>query len=272
MRARVLKTTAVCAFIAAVCILVVRRTGRKPSLPKDSPSSVGYVSDPGHSVSLSRIWQALPADFPRPTEHVTFTRGHPNPIIERVRVDKLEVCVGEENVAHPDIHTVDDTDADLRISLTGAGFLGMGATGRKLPFRFLMPMDPSTLPVVIVEGPNGTHAEQRLPYVKVKDCTAAAPLLIDVKQVPDHGPDVFAFQATGAPQGPALLWDFGDGARVTTSEPRVEHDYHGRQQRGRFSDFLVTVQSRDSAGDSHSGSRTIELFNRAYWASRSRRD
>ena len=191
-----------------------------------------------------------------------------------MRVDKLEVCAGEENFAHPDIHTVDDTDADLRISLVGAGFVGMNATGRKLPFRFLMPMDPSALPFVIVEGPNGTHAEQRLPYVKVKDCTAAPPLLLDVKQVPDHGPDVFAVQVTGAPQESALLWDFGDGARVTTSEPRVEHDFHGRQQRGRFSDFLITVQARDSAGHPYSGSRTIELVNRTYWANRSqhRRD
>jgi hypothetical protein len=273
MRARVLRATAVCACIAAVWILVIRRTATKPSHRKD-PSSpvVGFGGDRGQPVSLSRIWQARAADFPGLAEHVTFTRGHPNPIIERVRVDKLEVCAGEENFAHPDIHTVDDTDADLRISLAGAGFLGVGATGRKLPFRLLMPMDPSTLPVVIVEGPNGTHAEQRLPYVKVKDCTAAAPLLIDVKQVPDHGPDVFAVQVTGAPQGSALLWDLGDGARVTTSEPRVEHDFHGRQQRGRFSDFLVTVQSRDPAGDTHSGSRTIELFNRAYWAGRSHRD
>lgn len=188
-----------------------------------------------------------------------------------MRVDKAEVCVGEENFAHPDVHTVDDSDADLRISLAGAGYLGRGGTGGKLPFRLLRPMDPGATPLVVVEGPNGTHAEQYLPYVKVKDCVAAPPLRIETQQIPERGPDVFSLQVSGAPAGAALVWDFGDGTSTRTTEPRVEHDFHGRRQRSRFSEFLVTVQTGDSADSRRSGATTIELFNREYWASRSQR-
>ena len=268
MRARALAAVAICAGLAVVWVLFAKsRTGRG-SRPTESPPSIDQSASARDGVVQAPLPSAAPVRFRPPVENVTFTRGHPNPIIERVRVDKLEVCVGEENVAHPDVHTVDGTEPDLRISLGGSGFLGRGSTGGKLPFRLLTPTGPTAMPVVIVEGPNGTHAEQRLPYIKVKDCVAPPPLRLEAQQVPERGPDVFAFKVTGAPAGAVLLWDFGDGTRASTTEPRVEHDFHGRRQRTRFSEFLVTAAGTDAAGHPTSGSTTIELFNRAYWAAR----
>jgi hypothetical protein len=272
MRARAFEAIAIAVCVAVVAVLFVKWTHRRPSHGGDSAApSLDRAAAPGEPAASRELSSAAPRPFRPPVEHVTFIHGHPNPIIERVRVDKLEVCLGEENFAHPDVHTVDGTDADLRISLAGTGFLGRGSTGGKLPFRFLKPMDPTAMPVVIVEGPNGTHAEQRLPYIKVKDCTAAPPLRLEGQQVPNRGPDVFAFQVTGAPAGSVVQWDFGDGSRASTTEPRVEHDFHDRRQRTRFSEFLVTAHATDPAGQTTSGSTTIELFNRAYWASRSQR-
>ncbi len=267
MRGRLLELVGLCACVLIACWLVARWTGGKPSRQTASlpaASEAQHAPDPASWIGGS---QSRPARLVPPPERVTFTRGHPNPVIEGVRVDKLEVCAGEENFAHPDVHTVDDTDADLRISLAGAGFLGRGSTGGKMPFRLLGPMDPAAMPVVIVEGANGTHAERRLPFIKVKACSAPPPLHVEALQVPERGLDVFAFQATGGAGGSAWLWDFGDGVQTRTTEPRVVHDFHGRRQRSRFSEFLVTVETTDS-GARRTGSMTVELFNRAYWASR----
>ena len=260
MRARNLALTAVCVCLATLWLVLARRRppGGAESSHRETPE--WPVAGRGAFVSALSAWQARAAESPGPAEHVTFMRGHPNPIIERVRVDRLEVCVGEENFAHPDVHTVDGTDGELRIHLAGAGVVGSGGTGGKLPFRLMAATTPSSMPVVIVEGANGTYAVQRLPYVKVKDCKAAPPLRLEAQRVPDHGPDVFVFRATGAAPNSALVWDFGDGARVTTSEPRAEHDFGARHQRGRYSDFLVTAASRDPSG--HPASRATTFRSR----------
>ena len=68
-----------------------------PLSPKEVPTPV-----PGHHHAPDR----------RPAP--TYSFGRPNPVIERVLVEKSEVCRGEENFVRVDVSTVDDSDADLK--------------------------------------------------------------------------------------------------------------------------------------------------------------
>jgi hypothetical protein len=197
---------------------------------------------------------------------VTYSFGRPNPIIERVRVDKTEVCAGEENMALVDVTTVDGTEADIKITLTGAGFVGVGATGDHLPFRLFKELPEEAMPTVVVMGAGGTRAEARVPFVKVKDCQPEPFVEITIRRAGDRGPDVFDFEVVAHPAEPlaSVTWTFGDGQTMTTTEPRLSHDFGQRRQNSRFSEFLVTATARTERAGSLTGSKTLELVNRDY--------
>jgi hypothetical protein len=164
-----------------------------------------------------------------------------------------------------DTSTVDGTDADLKIALSGSGFLGNTTTGRKMPFRLLGPVSDDNLPVVVVFGAGGTHAEQKIPFVRVKDCDADPFITVGAQSIPESGPDIFRLEATSGTETLSdAKWEFGDGQRVSTPEPQVTHDYGTRPQTGRFSEFLITVTAKDSQGRTLGGSFTMELLNRRY--------
>ncbi len=197
----------------------------------------------------------------------SYSFGRPNPVIERVFVDKTEVCRGESNVVHVDASTVDRTDAELKIALGGTGFFGNTSTGRSMPFRLFTPISADNPPMVLVFGARGTHAEQRIPFVKVKDCDAPPFIVIDLERIPESDGDVFKLVAKsgGGPLTNAT-WEFGDGRSASTQGPEVTHDYSTRPQTSRFSEFMITVSATDSEGAKLAGSRTVEFVNRKYLA------
>lgn len=239
---------------------------------RSSSRSVGLVAPvvaPDHlpvdrAAALLEVERA-PLRRRDPTPAVTYSFGRPNPIIERVIVDKTEVCRGESNTIRVDIKTVDSTDGELKIGLSGAGFLGIESTGSRLPFRLLGPTSDDKLPIVVVFGGHGTHAEQRIPFVRVKDCNALPFITIEVHRQDDRGRDVFKLAATT--KGGALsdvAWDFGDGQKSVSATPEVVHDYSGRLRNHKFSEFLVNADAKDGEGRVLHGNRTIELFNPEY--------
>jgi hypothetical protein len=251
--------------VVGLILLLRNEDGPRSSIPTAEPAERNMSFEGG--ASNTRPPRLRPFESART---VTSSYGHPNPIIERVIVDKLDVCRGEENFVHVDASTVDNTDPDLKITLIGTGFIGSGATGRRLPFRLLSAMKPDDMPSVSISGWGGTHVEQRIPFVKVRDCDAAPALAIVPHKLADKGEDVFDLEI-GAEAGNVLsnvTWDFGDGQKATSPDLHVVHSYGGHPQLTRFSEFLITVTATDQSGRRLSGSRTLELFNREYWKRR----
>jgi hypothetical protein len=239
----------------------------------DRGSSVAVAVQPDDGPEPRQARAATPAEakptrsVPQRMKPVTLSFGRPNPVVDRVWVDKLEVCRGEENFAHVDVHTVDSSDAALKISLAGTGFFGSGSTGGKLPFRLLAPTNAEDMPRVLIFGARGTHATEQLPFVKVKDCDAEPFLRIEARRVPEQGPDAFELEA-GAPEDVTLSnvrWTFGDSHSATSPAPKVAHDYSNRRQLTAYSSFLITVTATDDRGRTLRGSRTIEFVNQEYW-------
>jgi len=203
-----------------------------------------------------------------PSKSATFRFGRPNPIIERVLVDKTEVCRGEENFVHVDVSTIDGTEADLRIWLTGDNYLGGNLTGSRIPVRMFGAMSVNSPPMVMVAGWGGTHAEQPLPFVKVKECNADP--YLEIRAIRIDGHDLYEFSALMARQ-PAreVTWSFGDGTSVLSHEATVHHGYDGRRQLSAYAEFLIVATVTDGTGRVLHGYKTLELINQSYWEHRS---
>src|SRR5437764_7780950 len=111
---------AVAGMLFAAALLFYGRDHRRTVPP---PPAASQIEAPNSQVDPPMIRRAA-ASARRVTTSVF---GHPNPIIENVRVDKTEVCRGEENFLHVDVTTADGTERDLRIALTAGNVAMMGA-------------------------------------------------------------------------------------------------------------------------------------------------
>jgi hypothetical protein len=184
----------------------------------------------------------------------------PGPRIERIDVDKTEVCYGEENFAT--VRASDASGASDRLIVRLAGSREMGF---RLPFHF----ERSNVGLarrVIVSGPGGPAVSAELPEVKVKDCDAFAQVHIEVSLVP-RSPHVLTLSAVVSPvsgerfDAVSYEWSFGDGTQQTLERTEVEHSYEGLPQRTRFSYLLISVKARDRRGRQVSGSRAYGFPN-----------
>ncbi|HXU79918.1 MAG TPA: PKD domain-containing protein [Polyangia bacterium] len=189
--------------------------------------------------------------------------GLPAPIIDEVRVDKTEVCRGEENFATVRAHTPDGTDAHLYVRL------GQEGAGYRVPFRLQQTGAPA-MPQVVVQGRGGVLAQAPLPQVTVKDCEVERRLVISARDV-DGSADHLRFTATlqaAAAARPFVAtsyrWDFGDAHTAVTEAGEASHRYDERSQDTRFSYFLVTVTAADAEGHSVRGAYALDLVNPAF--------
>jgi hypothetical protein len=194
------------------------------------------------------------------------------PVIDAVEVAATEVCRGEQNLVRVRAHTVDDSDPYLRISMSDPR-TGKLLQGSSIPFRLERPPEHDIK--IFVEG-RRTTAEAKLPPIRVKDCDGPRHATIHYERRFEK-PDRVTFSASFAdepgarpsaeaggestedatgdggstravpsPAPVAYEWDFGDGERLTTSEPRIEHSYEAREQRGVVSTYLVSVTVKDA--------------------------
>ena len=237
----------------------VRVASAKPKVTEralDAPANTPQQAD-----------QSDPPDIhfrgPRPRD--------PNkPTIALAKVEKAEVCRGEENFLDVEAHTENGTDAFLTVSFHNpvSGQLVRG--GSRIPFRLDKPSERGI--DVLVEGGHATSSRIELPAVKVKDCDA--PLQVDVKHSRTmEAPDRVTFSAQikefadplHAARAPFLAsefeWDFGDGEQQRTNEPTIEHSYEARDQGRSQSSFLVTVKARDAHGLEASGTHGVVFVN-----------
>lgn len=190
------------------------------------------------------------------------------PYIERIDVDKTEVCAGEENFAT--VRAFDASGASDRLIVRLSGSREMGF---RLPFR-IEKSDANRKRHVFVTGGGGPPAIAAIPDVKLKDCEVAEQVSIGVRLEPRSphvltlSADVSSHAADAAAKFEPVSyeWDFGDGSKQTTDRAEVEHSYEGRPEKQRFSYFLLRVTAKDRRGREVTGSRAYGFTNFGFGA------
>ena len=185
------------------------------------------------------------------------------PVFDLVRLEKDEVCEGEENLVTVHAHTTDGNDRFLHYTVAGEA-------GSQVPVRAYVGRDGSAPPQYAVAfSKDNVAARMELPRYRVKSCRPARILVVTMRMLPNSVSER-EFAATvqtlqGAPFVPAWYeWSFGDGEAAVTPGPVAVHDYSALPQRTAFSDLLVKVKASDGSGETVEGRFPLQIRNVAF--------
>ncbi len=185
------------------------------------------------------------------------------PVFDLVRLEKDEVCEGEENLMTVHGHTTDGNDSFLHYTVAGEA-------GSQVPVRAYVGRDGSAPPQYAVAFSKDNVATRiELPRYRVKNCRPARILVVTMRMLPNSASER-EFTATvrtleGAPFSPAWYeWSFGDGEAGVTPGPVAVHDYSALPQRTAFSDLLVKVKASDGSGETVEGRFPLHIRNIAF--------
>jgi hypothetical protein len=185
------------------------------------------------------------------------------PVFDSVRIEKDEVCEGEENLVTVHAHTTDGNDAYLHYTVAGEA-------GAQVPVRAYVGRDgkaPAQSAVAFSRNNVATRIE--LPPYRVKDCRPERILIVTLRMLPNSVSER-EFSASvqtlqGAPFVPAWYeWSFGDGEAAVTPGPVAVHDYSALPQQTAFSDLLVKVKASDGGGQTVEGRLPLHIRNIAF--------
>lgn len=183
------------------------------------------------------------------------------PIIDEVRIEKAEVCEGEENLVTVKAHTPENADDAFLHYMIG------GKTGGSVAVRGTREMATSGALKAIAFGRNGVSTTVDVPPFLVKDCKVDYQLLLSLRMLPNR---VSGFElgaridpaGASAPFRPVrYTWTFGDGTTVQTLVPVATHDYSRRPQRTMASTFVIGCVAVSRTGEKVEGRTTLELNN-----------
>lgn len=180
-----------------------------------------------------------------------------------VRVEKEEVCEGEENLVTVGAHTEDGNDALLHYTVAGEA-------GAQVPVRSYLGRDDKAPPQYAVAfSRNNVATRIALPAWRVKNCRPARILLVTVRMLPNSMAERELTAAvrtlSGEPFTPAWYeWSFGDGSFDASAGPVAVHDYSRLPQKTAFTDLLVKVKALDGAGQSVEGRYPLHIRNVAF--------
>jgi hypothetical protein len=187
------------------------------------------------------------------------------PIFDVVRVEKEEVCEGEENLVTVRAHTTDGNDAFLHYTVAGEA-------GAQVPVRAYIGRDGQTpVQYAVAFSKDNVATRIELPPYPVRNCRPARILIVTMRMLPNSVGER-EFTATvqpldGVPFTPAWYeWSFGDETFEVTPGPVAMHDYSGSPQRTAFTDFLVKVRAIDGSGQSVEGRFPLHIRNVAFAA------
>ena len=187
------------------------------------------------------------------------------PIIDKVTVEKNEVCIGEENLVTVRAHTTDGREDAYLHAVIG------GQSGMVVPLLARQGEGERSKPALItVFGRNNVATSVEVPSFTVKDCNVRHQLLIELQLRPNtesHYELRARTSAIGADEdfvATYYAWDFGDGEQTTTDRPFVIHDYGRRLQDALYSQFVIRVEAVSAKGESVVGRRTLALRNGAF--------
>lgn len=225
---------------------------------------VAQVEAPAVSVAPRR-----PPPSPAPAAKAAPPEDEGSPIVESVTVEKKEVCRGEENLVTVKASVRDGHPENLRIMMPG---LGVG--GPQMPFRLDATPEPGADLEIVVYGASEIPTRVPLPRVVVKDCEVERAAMVQIQLMPNSTARFELTAGLSMPRPGAMEekpfvpqryeWDFGDESTDVTRVPRTEHDYADREQKSRFSSFLISVRIIAEDGRSIMARRSFELANRAF--------
>jgi len=196
------------------------------------------------------------------------------PIIDEIRVEKPEVCEGEENLVTVRAHTPDGNDAFLHYQI--------GPTrGRAVALHsFIDNRGEPTHHRVAVFSKNNAASWADVPAYRVKRCDTLPVAVLEYRLLPNAWADfeltgkvmpAVPSRAAGADPRPfrprRYRWTFDDGAPVVEGDsPRVEHSFAGRPQETLFSSMLVRLDVIAEDGRIATARQSLELLNSSFEA------
>jgi hypothetical protein len=189
------------------------------------------------------------------------------PVIDEVRLEKTEVCQGEENLVTVQAHTPDPEDAAYLHAVVG------GAAGMTAPLRRYLNEDGSQPEpgVVTVFSRQNVPATVPIPAYTVKDCMVARIAHVQYRLRPNTDAEFdvgvrIQDVAADAPFEPvAYRWKFGDGQTAESAEPWVIHSYDERPQGDAlFESYLIEVEVEGKGGERVLGRSALVLQNTAF--------
>lgn len=194
------------------------------------------------------------------------------PIVDEVRVEKPEVCSGEENLITVRAHTPDGNDAFLHYKV-GSG------TGQRIPTRVWRNDADGTyeLPTVTVFTKDNVSVTVPVPAYQVKNCEPERIVNVMSRRLP-NAEDDFEFLARiaerpTAPGQPApkafapvrYVWTFDDEPSVTTTSPTVSHALLARMGADSlYTQHLVRVDAYDASGKQVTGRSSLQVLNTSF--------
>jgi hypothetical protein len=224
------------------------------------------------------VWQAPAVSLPAapPVEVPAPPPEGPAPVIDKIDVEKPEVCEGEENLITVHAHTVNGTDDSLTYVIDGE-------VGSSVPVTLLRENGNVVgKHYVRVFGRNGAATTVMLPEYRVNDCRPKYLGFVSASLQPNTWADYdFAASITPFPWRPGqpvpdappkpfaavhYKWSFGDGETTVTDVPTVSHSYQNREQRSRYTYVVVGVEAVSREGDKVEGRKTLALLNPAFEA------
>src|SRR5438128_966945 len=243
----------VAALIALVALLLLPR-GREEPIPGVAVAAITPAKVPEPSQT---------AHLPAPLKPPAASSAVAPPVFDLVRLEKDEVCEGEENLVTVRAHTTDGNDAFLHYTVAGEA-------GSQVPVRVYVGRDGNAPPQSAVAFSKDNVATRvELPPYRVKNCRPARILVVTMRMLPNSVSER-EFTATvrtleGAPFAPAWYESsFGDGETGVTPGPVALHDYSALPQRTAFSDLLVKVKASDASGETVEGRFPLHIRNIAF--------
>src|SRR5467141_781104 len=250
-RRRALIVCAIALIAASVALLL--RDGEAPAGAVDAATFV-----PEQQAEATGAPHSLPAPI-APARSPTVAP----PVFDLVRVEKDEVCEGEENLVAVHAHTTDGNDPFLHYTVAGEA-------GSQVPVRVYIGRDGNPPPQYAVAFSKDNVATRiELPPYRVKNCRPARILVVTMRMLPNSVGER-EFTATvqtldGPPFTPAWYeWSFGDGEAGVTPGPIAVHDYSALPQKTAFSDLLVKVTALDGSGQMVEGRLPLHIRNVAF--------
>jgi hypothetical protein len=191
----------------------------------------------------------------------------PDVVIESVRVDKTEVCRGEQVIVTTEARADDEPARFLNFGVLGEPDL----VGPRVVLTLDHPLAEGDK-LVYARAKSGTMAVAKVPAVGVKDCEEPVTVAVGYarkSQLPDRawlsaellGPEGEEEQSF---EPVSYSWDFGDGQTLETSSPEVEHSYEARLQDSAYSYFFVSVRAKDAQGREVAGARSLRFVNMGF--------
>jgi hypothetical protein len=186
------------------------------------------------------------------------------PIIDRVILEKTEVCAGEENLVTVVAHTEGNREDQYLHYHTGT------MTGVAVPLRAHLPSKDQPEPEkyqVTVFGRNNVQVQVPVPYFKVLDCRPERNLFIQPRLLPNAIDEFELFariqevEPRSAFKPVKWIWKLGDGTTKTTSEPLVTHAFVRREQDSHYAQILIECTAVSQEGGKVMGRLPLQLMN-----------